>query len=472
MVFLRTHQPYSGTEVLMETKLERIAEISANSPRPEFTSLYHLINKEMLLQCHKELDGNKAVGVDEITKKEYGRNLEQNIDDLVERLKRKSYKPQPSIRVYIPKSNGKLRPLGIACYEDKIVQLALKKILEAIYEPRFLNCMYGFRPNRGCHNAIKELYKRLNNTKICYIADADIKGFFDHMKHEWIIKFLKLYIKDPNIIGLVKKYLKVGVLDNGELMVNEEGSAQGNIISPILANIYMHNVLTLWYKFIITKECKGDNFLIVYADDFVAGFQYKWEAENYYKLLKERMEKFGLQLEDSKSRLLQSGAYIARAKQKSGECIRLQTFDFLGFTFYCGRSRKGMPYIMPKTTNRAPPKKVVPQKSKEQMLDEEQKHCYRVLSDYYHLLKEWKIKYAPKSMDEELHPCFVEALQNISKVEYQMDALLEKDIPDRAFVVSDIGKGVKSIVRRIEEYRRSERDAGMHTARKCKTECR
>ena len=229
----------------METKLERIAEISANSPRPEFTSLYHLINKEMLLQCHKELDGNKAVGVDEITKKEYERNLEQNIDDLVERLKRKSYKPQPSIRVYIPKSNGKLRPLGIACYEDKIVQLALKKILEAIYEPRFLNCMYGFRPNRGCHNAIKELYKRLNNTKICYIVDADIKGFFDHMKHEWIIKFLKLYIKDPNIIGLVKKYLKVGVLDNGELMVNEEGSAQGNIISPILANIYMHNVLTL-----------------------------------------------------------------------------------------------------------------------------------------------------------------------------------------------------------------------------------
>lgn len=132
-------------------------------------------------------------------------------------------------------------------------------------------------------------------------------------------------------------------------MMNEEGSAQGNIISPILANIYMHNVLTLWYKFIITKECKGDNFLIVYADDFVAGFQYKWEAENYYKLLKERMEKFGLQLEESKSRLLQSGAYIARAKQKSGESTRLETFDFLGFTFYCGRSRKGMPYIMPKT---------------------------------------------------------------------------------------------------------------------------
>ena len=324
----------------METKLERIAEISANSPRPEFTSLYHLINKEMLLQCHKELDGNKAVGVDEITKKEYGRNLEQNIDDLVERLKRKSYKPQPSIRVYIPKSNGKLRPLGIACYEDKIVQLALKKILEAIYEPRFLNCMYGFRPNRGCHDAIKELYKRLNNTKICYIVDADIKGFFDHMKHEWIIKFLNLYIKDPNIIGLVKKYLKVGVLDGGELMMNEEGSAQGNIISPILANIYMHNVLTLWYKFIITKECKGDNFLIVYADDFVAGFQYKWEAENYYKLLKERMEKFGLELESSKSRLIEFGRFAEQNRRARGE-HKPETFDFLGFTFYCSKNRKG-----------------------------------------------------------------------------------------------------------------------------------
>ena len=170
--------------------------------------------------------------------------------------------------------------------------------------------------------------------------DADIKGFFDHMKHEWIIKFLHLYIKDPNIIGLVKKYLKVGVLDDGELMLNEEGSAQGNIISPILANIYMHNVLTLWYKFIITKECKGNNFLIVYADDFVAGFQYKWEAENYYKLLKERMEKFGLELESSKSRLIEFGRFAEQNRRARGE-HKPETFDFLGFTFYCSENRKG-----------------------------------------------------------------------------------------------------------------------------------
>ena len=272
------------------------------------------------------------------------------IEGIIASLKNESYQPKPSRRTYIPKKNGKKRPLGIPSFDDKLVQECVRLLLEAIYEGSFAKTSHGFRPNHSCHTALSQV--QVNFTGVKWFVEGDIKGFFDHMKHEWIIKFLKLYIKDPNIIGLVKKYLKVGVLDNGELMVNEEGSAQGNIISPILANIYMHNVLTLWYKFIITKECKGDNFLIVYADDFVAGFQYKWEAENYYKLLKERMEKFGLQLEDSKSRLLQSGAYIARAKQKSGECIRLQTFDFLGFTFYCGRSRKGMPYIMPKTSSK------------------------------------------------------------------------------------------------------------------------
>lgn len=165
----------------MEMKLGRIALKSANTKKPEYTSLYHLINKEMLLQCHKELDGNKAVGIDEETKQEYSEDLEHNIEDLVDKLKRKAYKPQPSLRVYIPKNNGKMRPLGIACYEDKIVQLALKKILEAIYEPKILDCMYGFRPNRGCHGAVKELYTRLNEGKICCVVDADIKGYFDHM---------------------------------------------------------------------------------------------------------------------------------------------------------------------------------------------------------------------------------------------------------------------------------------------------
>ena len=336
----------------METKLVRIAEISATTKHPIFTSVYHLINEDMLKQCHKELDGSKAVGIDKVTKDEYGKNLDRNIKDLVQRLKNKSFKPLPSLRVYIPKANGKKRPLGIASYEDKIVQMAVKKILGAIYEPRFLNCMYGFRPNRGCHEAIKEVYQRISYGKISYIVDADIKGFFDHIDHEWMMKFLEWNIQDKNLLWLIRKYLKAGIMEQGKFEPTEEGSAQGSVMSPMLANIYMHHVLTLWFKLVVKKEMQGECFLVNFADDFVAGFQYKWEAENYYKLLKERMEKFGLQLEDSKSRLLQSGAYIARAKQKSGECIRLQTFDFLGFTFYCGRSRKGMPYIMPKTSSK------------------------------------------------------------------------------------------------------------------------
>ena len=221
----------------MGTKLERIAEISATTKRPEFTSLYHLINAELLKQCHRELDGKKAVGIDKVTKEEYGKHLERNIADLVQRLRNKSYKPLPTRRVYIPKANGKLRPLGIVSYEDKIVQLAVKKILEAIYEPKFLNCMYGFRLKRGCHEAIKEVYQRVSHGKINYIVDADIKGFFDHIDHEWMMRFLKWHIKDPNILWLVQKYLKAGVMVDEKYEDTDEGTIQGGNISPTLANI-------------------------------------------------------------------------------------------------------------------------------------------------------------------------------------------------------------------------------------------
>lgn len=322
----------------MGTKLERIAEISAEKPRPEFTSLYHLINKEMLMQCHKELDGNKAVGIDRVTKAEYAEHLEENLTDLVRRLKNKSYKPLPSLRVYIPKSNGKMRPLGIAAYEDKIVQLAVKKILEAIYEPKFLNCMYGFRPNRGCHEAIKEVHHQIQYNWINYVVDADIKGFFDHMSHEWLMEFLKLYIKDTNLLWLIRKYLKAGVVTNGTFEENEEGTAQGNIISPILANIYIHFVLTLWFQYIVTKVCNGRCFLVVYADDFIAGFQHKADAERYYAALKERLHKFNLELEESKSRLIEFGRFAeSNSKRRTGK--KPETFDFLGFTFYCSKGK-------------------------------------------------------------------------------------------------------------------------------------
>jgi group II intron reverse transcriptase/maturase len=335
----------------MGTKLERIAEISANTRKPEFTSLYHHINAEMLKQCHRELDGNKAVGIDKVTKTEYEVNLEENISNLLNRLRNKSYKPLPSLRVFIPKGNGKTRPLGIASYEDKIVHLSVKKILEAIYEPRFLRNMYGFRPRRGCHDAIKEVHDRMYSGKINYVVDADIKGFFDHMNHDWIMKFLGVYIKDPNILWLIKKYLKAGVMTDGVFQESIDGSAQGNIMSPVIANIYMHNVLMLWYKIIFSKEVKGDSFIVIYADDFIAGFQYKWKAEKYYEQLKIRMAKFNLELEDSKSRLLEFGKFAESNRKSRGEG-KPETFDFLGFTFYCGRSRRGYPCIKLQTSRK------------------------------------------------------------------------------------------------------------------------
>ena len=335
----------------MGTKLERIAEMSAQSKKPSFTSLYHLINADLLKQCHNELDGKKAVGIDEVSKEEYGKDLESNIANLVERLINKAYKPLPTRRVFIPKANGKLRPLGILAYEDKIVQLALKKVLEAIYEPRFLNSMYGFRPKRGCHEAIKEVYQRITDGKIRYVVDADIKGFFDHIDHDWMLKFLEWHVKDPNILWLVKKYLKAGVMVNGEFEDTAEGTIQGGNVSPTLANVYMHNVLTLWFKLEFRKEAQGDCFLVNYADDFIAGFQYKADAELFYEKLKERVRKFNLELEESKSRLIEFGRHAVqnRAARRQG---KPETFDFLGFTFFMGKSRKGYPWPKLKTSRK------------------------------------------------------------------------------------------------------------------------
>jgi group II intron reverse transcriptase/maturase len=211
--------------------------------------------------------------------------------------------------------------------------------------------MYGFRPNRGCHDAIKEVHYKIQNDWINYVVDADIKGFFDHMSHEWLMEFLNLYIKDTNLLWLIKKYLKAGVMTEGVYEYSEEGSAQGNIISPILANIYMHNVLTLWYKFVVLKETTGKSFLTVYADDFIAGFQYKADAEKYYAMLKERLCKFNLELEESKSRLIEFGRFAESNCKRKG-MKKPETFDFLGFTFYCGKGRKSGNFCVKLKTSR------------------------------------------------------------------------------------------------------------------------
>ena len=333
----------------MATKLDRIEEMSANNPQMVFTSLYHLINEELLLECHQEMDGKKATGVDNVTKSEYEANLDENLKDLVERLKRKNYKPQPSLRVYIPKGNGKKRPLGMAAYEDKLVQSALSKVLMSVYEPKFLNNMYGYRPNRGCHDALKELTRQIEKGKVSYIVEADIKGFFNNISHERLIELIKFRIADPNILWLIKKTLTAGVVEKNSWQPTIKGTEQGNLASPVMANIYMHYALGLWYAVKFKKTLKGESGLVIYADDFVATFQYKEDAEKFLKAIKERLANFEMELEPEKTRLLEFGRF-AEENRKSRREGKPETFNFLGFTHYCSKSRQARKFRVKRKT--------------------------------------------------------------------------------------------------------------------------
>ena len=342
--------PEVGEKKIMGTKLERISQLSTENPEMVFTSIGHLINKELLKECHGKMDGDKAVGIDGVTQEEYGKNLEENLDRLVERLKKKSYKPQPARRVEIPKENGKTRPLSIYCYEDKLVQEALRRLLEAVFEPHFYDEMMGFRPNRGCHMALRKLNGMMENNPTNYVLDADIKGFFDHIDHGWAVKFIESRIKDPNITRLVRRMLKAGIMREFQYEETEEGSGQGSVCSPVIANIYMHYVLLWWFKEKVKPYLRGYADIIVYADDFVCCFQYKKEAEEFYERLKHRMMHFGLELEESKSRLIEFGRYAEERCGKNGK--KPGTFTFLGFTHYCSKSRNGKFRVKRKTSRK------------------------------------------------------------------------------------------------------------------------
>ena len=346
----RKHHLYTGIGNMMETKLARISQLSKENPDMVFTSIGHLLNKKLLKSCHEKMDGKKAVGIDGVTKEEYGKNLEQNLTELVERLKNKSYKPQPARRVEIPKENGKTRPLSIYCYEDKLVQEALRRILEAVYEPLFYEEMMGFRPGKGCHMAIRKLNGYIENCPTNYVLDADIKGFFNHLDHEWVIRFIEAKIKDPNVIRLVRRTLKSGIMEDYQFEPSEEGAGQGAVCSPVIANVYMHYVLIWWFKEIIRPKLKGYAGLVVYADDFVVCFQYKEDAEFFYRHLIKRMGHFGLEMEESKSRLIKFGRYAQKEAQTAGK--KAETFDFLGFTHYCSTSRNGKFRVKRKTSRK------------------------------------------------------------------------------------------------------------------------
>ncbi len=335
----------------MGTELARISEMSVEHPDMVFTSIGHLIDVELLTECHRDMDGKKAVGIDGVSKDEYGKKLEENLKDLINRLKSKSYRPKPAKRVEIPKDNGKTRPLSIYCYEDKLVQEAVKRLLEAVFEPHFYDEMMGFRPNRGCHDAIKKLGVMLEKRKTDWVLDADIKGFFDHLDHEWIIKFVESRIKDPNVIRLIRRMLKSGIMKDFQFEETEEGSGQGSVCSPIIANIYMHYVLVWWFKERIQPQLKGYSGLVVYADDFVVCFQYRQEAERFYELLKGRMAHFGLEMEESKTRLIEFGRFAADNRRNRG-VGKPETFTFLGFTHYCSTARGGWFRVKRKTSKK------------------------------------------------------------------------------------------------------------------------
>jgi group II intron reverse transcriptase/maturase len=262
------HRPYTEKEKPMVTELARITDTAKAKPKERFTSLAHLISVDSLRARHWEMNRKKATGIDRVTKEEYEVNLEDNLADLVARMKRQAYKPQPVRRVYIPKpGTDKQRPLGIPSYEDKLVQAALAKILNAIYEADFLDCTYGFRPGRGCHDALGALARIIEQGKVNYIVDADIRGFFGHVDHSWLMKFLEVRIADPNILRLISRFLKAGVMDAGIRYDVPEGTPQGGVVSPVLANVYLHYVLDLWFYRVVRKSCKGKAYMVRYADD-------------------------------------------------------------------------------------------------------------------------------------------------------------------------------------------------------------
>jgi len=340
-----------GNGEAVETKLLRIAEKARKEPCFKFTSLYHLMNEELLRECFRRLRKDAAAGIDDVTKAQYAADLDSNLSNLIDRLHRMAYKPQPVRRVYIPKPGStKQRPLGIPSLEDKLVQAGLVRILEAVYEQDFIADSYGFRPARSCHDALRALSDSVEGKPVNHIVEADIKGFFDNVNQEWLMKFLEHRIGDKRIQRMVKRFLKAGVYEDGTIMVSDEGTPQGGVISPLLANIYLHYALDLWFEKVIRTRCTGFARMIRYADDFVVCFQYELDAVKFRRELGSRLGKFGLEVEPTKTRVVKFGRFAVQNAKAKGE--RPETFDFLGLTHYCGTRRDGKGFRMKRKTAR------------------------------------------------------------------------------------------------------------------------
>ena len=319
--------------------LERIRQAASKDKEMRFTALFHHIYAPAALRtAYLSVKREAAPGVDGETWRHYGEALEANLQNLSHRLKQGAYRAMPVRRVYIPKADGRLRPLGVTALEDKIVQRAAVEVMNAIYETDFLGFSYGFRPKRSQHNALDALYTGLLTKKVNWVLDLDIRGFFDAISHEWLVKFIEHRIADRRVVRLIQKWLNAGVLEDGKRIRMEEGTPQGGSASPLLANIYLHYAFDLWAQAWRRKQAHGDVIVVRYADDIVVGFQSEADARQFLAELTERFRKFSLELHPDKTRLLEFGSFAVRNRKRRG-VGKPETFDFLGFTHICGKKR-------------------------------------------------------------------------------------------------------------------------------------
>jgi RNA-directed DNA polymerase len=327
--------------VRMQQELERVRQAARKDKGLRFTALlHHVYQVDRLREAYLRLKRSASPGVDGQTWQRYGEDLEANLQSLSDRLKRGAYRAKPVRRAYIRKADGGQRPLGVPTLEDKIVQGSMTEVLNAIYEVDFLGFSYGFRPGRSQHMALDALCVAIERERVAWVLDADIRGFFDTIDHEWMIKFVEHRIGDQRVVRLIQKWLKAGVLEDGERKRSEEGTPQGGSISPLLANIYLHYVFDLWAHQWRRKHCRGRVSMVRYADDTVVGFEHRWEAEQFLQALGQRFAKFGLKLHPDKTRLIEFGHFARENRRRRGQG-KPETFNFLGFTHICGQSRQG-----------------------------------------------------------------------------------------------------------------------------------
>ena len=359
----------------MAEDLWRIREQLSRHEGERAQNLASAITVDALLEIHEEMDGKKAVGIDGVSKWDYSEGVDEKLEDLVSSMKSEAYKPHASRREYIDKpGSNKKRPLGISCYEDKLVETAVAQLLEVVYEPKFMEFSFGFRPGRNCHQAIRKIREEIQYHKVNYVVEADIRAFFDTLNHDKLIQFLEHDIADRKFIGIIKKLLKAGVMEDGKYLDSEAGTPQGGCASAILANVYLHYVLDLWFDVAARKgSFRGEAYLTRYADDFVACFQYKDDAEKFYRALGARLAKFGLELAPEKTRTLEFGRFAASNRSGRGEG-KPGTFSFLGFTFYCSTNREKTKFRVKVKSDR---KKMTSKLKKCNLWIKENRHKYK-----------------------------------------------------------------------------------------------